>query len=269
MKLVKVLWLTVGTGDSPHPRPLPQGEGGDWMHPLVRRDRAKWLRRALTVIAISAAVAAVAACRGGGSAPKGTVTIPTIIPTTPARNCQNSIYPETAPQFGDNASVAYKVMDVPVSADKTVKLKYFDRVEGTGAAPAADSVLQVNYTGWLNKDCIFDSSFITGAPVDLSITQLIRGWSQGLGSMKVGGKRRLEIPPELAYGPVGIPPVIPGNATLIFEVELVGLLTPPEATATVSAIITATTEAFNATATAQAATATARATPVTVTPTPK
>ena len=257
MKLVHLSRLTGGTEDTPHPYPLPQGE------------RGRWLRRALTVIAISAAVAAVAACRGGGAAPRGTVAIPTIIPTVPARNCQNSIYPATAPQFGDNATVAYTAMDVPVSADKTVKLKYFDHAEGTGPAPAADSVLQVNYTGWLNKDCIFDSSFIDGAPAELSINQLIQGWSKGIASMKVGGKRRLEIPPELAYGPVGIPPIIPGNATLIFEVELVGLLTPPEATATISAIITATTEARNSTATAQAATATARATPVTVTPTPK
>lgn len=244
--------------------PISRPNGG-----TVRPARVKWLRRALTVIAIAGAVAAVAACRGGGAAPKGTVAIPTIIPTTPARNCQNSIYPEIAPQFGDNASVAYKEIEVPVGADRIAKLKYFDHVEGTGATPAADSVLQVNYTGWLNKDCIFDSSFIDGAPAELSITQLIPGWSKGLGTMKVGGKRRLEIPPALAYGPVGIPPVIPGNATLIFEVELAGLLTPVEATATVSVIITATTEAMNSTATAEAATATARATPVTVTPTPK
>ncbi|MSQ07938.1 MAG: hypothetical protein EXR57_00690 [Dehalococcoidia bacterium] len=256
MKLAHIFRLTSSTGQ----------RTGDARH---HRAGAKWLRRAFTVIAISAALAVVAACRGGGAAPKGTVTIPTIIPTVPARHCQNSYYPETAPQFGDNASFAYKTMDVPGSAGRIAKLKYFDHAEGAGSTPAADSVLLVNYTGWLTRACIFDSSFIGGEPAELSITKLIPGWSAGLGTMKVGGKRRLEIPPDLAYGTIGIPPVIPGNSTLIFEVELVGLLTPLDATATVSALITATTQSLNATATAQAATATARATPVTVTPAPK
>jgi peptidylprolyl isomerase len=217
-------------------------------------------------MALTGAIAALAACRGGGANP-GTVTIPVIKPTTPPEVCLNDEYPAEAPQFGDNTSVPYTTVDVPAPAGGTAQLKYFDREVGTGPAPALDSVVQVHYTGWLPGECIFDHSRGDPEPAQFTLSQVITGWSEGIRTMKVGGKRRLEIPPELAYGPVGVPPVIGPNATLIFEVELVGLLTPPEATATTSVILTATAQIVDATATARAVTATAQATPATATAT--
>ena len=217
--------------------------------------------RVALVLAASAAVAAVA-CRGGGSNP-GAVTIPVIKPTVQASVCQNAGYPGDAPQFGDNASFAY--------TETASKLRYFDHVAGTGATPATDSVVQVRYTGWLNANCIFDTTYVEGGgePAQFSLTGVIPGWREGIGTMKVSGKRRLEIPSGLAYGPVGFPPVIPPDATLTFEVELLGVLTLPEAEATASVIRTATATVRDATATARAATATAKATPGLATATPQ
>jgi hypothetical protein len=214
-------------------------------------------------------MAALAACRGGGAAPRGTVTIPVIVPTVPSRVCQNTGYPADAPQFGDNASFAYREVAVPLGRGASGTLRYFDHIEGAGPSPAADAVVQVNYTGWLNKDCIFDTTYTDGEAVQFPLNGVIPGWRDGIATMKVGGKRRLEIPPELAYGPVGVPPVIPPNTTLIFEVELLGTLTPPEATATMSVEATATATVREATATARAATATAQAAPGTPASTPE
>jgi len=218
------------------------------------------------VIAIAGALAAVAACRGGGAAPKGTVTIPVITPTHSVRFCQNEGYPAEAPQFGDNATIAYQSKDVPFGGGVAI-LRYFDHVTGTGSAPVSDSILQVRYTGWLNADCIFDTSYssVEAEPVEFPLSGVITGWEEGMKDMKAGGKRRIEVPPALAYGNIGFPPVIPANATLIFELELTGVLSPADATATVTIIRTATATVRDATATAIAATVTAQATPVTPT----
>jgi hypothetical protein len=102
-------------------------------------------------------------------------------------------------------------------------LVYVDEVVGTGASPAATDVVTVHYTGWLTDGTKFDSSVDRGEPASFGLNQVIPGWTEGLQSMKVGGKRRLVIPSELAYGPSGRPPVIPGGAVLVFDVELLGI----------------------------------------------
>jgi peptidylprolyl isomerase len=102
-------------------------------------------------------------------------------------------------------------------------LSYKDTKEGKGKSPKKGDTVVVNYTGWLQKNGKkFDSSLDRGEPFSFKIGegQVIPGWDEGVMTMKVGGKRRLIIPPELAYGSRGAPGAIPGNATLIFEVEL-------------------------------------------------
>lgn len=104
----------------------------------------------------------------------------------------------------------------------TSGLKYYDFQVGTGAAPQKGQQVTVHYTGWLLEGGKFDSSLDRGEPFRFAIGmgQVIPGWDEGVLSMKVGGKRQLVIPAELGYGAQGAGGVIPPNATLIFEVEL-------------------------------------------------
>lgn len=105
-------------------------------------------------------------------------------------------------------------------------LMYFDMVEGTGAQPSGPAAqVTVHYTGWLTDGTKFDSSVDRGQPATFPLGGVIRGWTEGVGSMKVGGKRKLLIPSSLAYGDQGRPS-IPGKATLIFDVELLNVIEP-------------------------------------------
>lgn len=114
-------------------------------------------------------------------------------------------------------------MDTTLSASG---LKYEDDRVGTGATPSSGQTCVMHYTGWLweneAKGAKFDSSVDRGRPFSfkLGVGQVIRGWDEGVASMKVGGKRQLLIPPDLGYGARGAGGVIPPNATLLFEVEL-------------------------------------------------
>ena len=104
-------------------------------------------------------------------------------------------------------------------------LESVDLLVGTGAEAKAGQTVEVHYTGTLTNGSKFDSSLDRGSPFQFAIGQrrVIAGWDEGVASMKVGGKRTLIIPPELGYGARGAGGVIPPNATLIFDVELLGV----------------------------------------------
>jgi FKBP-type peptidyl-prolyl cis-trans isomerase FkpA len=122
--------------------------------------------------------------------------------------------------FGHAVAAEAQVIEMPDG------LKYTDNKIGDGAAATAGSKVSVHYTGWLSKDgakgAKFDSSLDRGQPFDFTLGahQVIAGWDEGVAGMKVGGDRTLVIPPELGYGARGAGGVIPPNATLIFDVQL-------------------------------------------------
>ena len=105
-------------------------------------------------------------------------------------------------------------------------LKYEDLVEGNGETAVAGQKVSVHYTGWLTDGTKFDSSLDRNSPFSFSLGagHVIGGWDEGVQGMQVGGKRKLTIPPQLGYGPAGAGGVIPPNATLVFEVELLEIL---------------------------------------------
>ncbi len=100
-----------------------------------------------------------------------------------------------------------------------------DIVVGTGAEAVPGKLITVNYSGAFTDGKVFDSSYNRGVPFEFTLGagQVIAGWDKGFDGMKIGGKRRLIIPAAFGYGPGGVPGVIPPNATLVFEVELLGV----------------------------------------------
>src|ERR1700744_4423201 len=124
------------------------------------------------------------------------------------------------------ASTTAKAQQTMTTADG---LKIIDTQPGTGASPQTGQICVMHYTGWLYENGVkgkkFDSSVDRGQPFEfkIGVGQVIRGWDEGVATMKVGGKRTLIIPPELGYGARGAGGVIPPNATLMFDVELLGV----------------------------------------------
>jgi FKBP-type peptidyl-prolyl cis-trans isomerase FkpA len=102
-------------------------------------------------------------------------------------------------------------------------LVYKTLTPGSGPSPAATDKVKVNYEGRLTNGTVFDSSYKRGQPAEFALNQVVKCWTEGVQKMKVGEKARLVCPSEIAYGDHGHPPTIPGGATLVFEVELLGI----------------------------------------------
>ena len=206
-------------------------------------------------VALSGVLAAVAiaGCRGGGANPSaGDIVIPLVEPTVSDRVCRNPEYPADAPQFDEvGADAAW--MTSPSGLRQVVL------TEGDGVSPEIDWRVTVKYTGWLEDGCIFGTTYIEQGEVRFFLSAVITGWREAMLEMQVGERRRLSIPPDLGYGGSGRPPVIPGNAELIFDVTLVNAVPLADANSTATAVseaaaatITAISEFVDETFTAEA-----------------
>jgi peptidylprolyl isomerase len=153
----------------------------------------------------------------GSNRPQAGTTIPTATP---------SPSPSVSPVAGADDFNAGKGLPVVTLPDG---LKYIDIVAGTGAKPKKGDSITVHYTGWLSTGKKFDSSRDRGTPATFKIGTgaVIPGWDEAVITMKVGGKRKLILPPALGYGAAGQPPVIPANSTLVFVVELLNAAPTP------------------------------------------
>lgn len=160
------------------------------------------------------AVAALAGCQQTGSSSSSSSSTSTGATATPS-TAQPAPQPGTAP--GEQTSA--KEVSLPSG------LHYQDLVVGDGALAESGSQVAVHYTGWLTDGTQFDSSRNSGQPLQFQIGagSMIRGMEDGVRGMRVGGKRKLRIPPDLAYGSSGMGGVIPPDATLIFDVELLNV----------------------------------------------
>jgi FKBP-type peptidyl-prolyl cis-trans isomerase len=134
--------------------------------------------------------------------------------------CGDKAERDGVPQSGFSAALG---VDTAAMTKTPSGLRYQDLAPGQGETAAAGKTVVVHYTGWLPNGEKFDSSRDRNQTFDFSLGagQVIAGWDEGVAGMKVGGKRKLVIPPDLGYGTAGAPPDIPPGATLVFEVELV------------------------------------------------
>jgi FKBP-type peptidyl-prolyl cis-trans isomerase FkpA len=191
-----------------------------WLRAEARRRRNRWIMSGVTVVVVGVLVALLVTHWPSASGANKT-----------ASNGQCAATP-TAP-VGPVPAQTPDATPPPVSATPVngqQGLQYIDVTVGCGTAAQSGDTVTVKYTGWLQASGkMFDSSLLHGgtfqipSALDSSSPQVIQGWNIGLDGMKVGGTRRLIIPPALGYGASGSPPTIPANATLIFDVTLVSI----------------------------------------------
>src|SRR5215469_18450086 len=134
---------------------------------------------------------------------------------------------KTTPVRVPNTNAPTKVTGDGVKTDSG--LQYWDIKVGTGAVANDGDHVKVHYTGWFTDGKKFDSSVDARQPYSFTLGKgdVIKGWDEGIKGMKVGGKRQLRIPPELAYGEAGFKKIVPPNATLIFDVQLLAVTPAP------------------------------------------
>lgn len=133
-------------------------------------------------------------------------------------NCSKS--GSSGPDAAASGAYLERAASEPGAVKTSSGLIFRELSAGSGASPAATDVVKVNYRGTLTDGTEFDSSYKRNEPIEFPLNQVIPCWTEGVQRMKVGGKARLVCPSGIAYGDAGRPPVIPGGATLVFEIEL-------------------------------------------------
>jgi FKBP-type peptidyl-prolyl cis-trans isomerase len=172
-----------------------------------------------SAVAAAALAVAVAGCGGGDSAEPTVRPSPTRISLSITVTSGATPTADARPTEAGSGAI---VLENPTTTASG--LQYVDTVVGAGAQPGPTSQVTVHYTGKLAANGrVFDSSVERGQPASFRMNGVIPGFSEGLSTMKVGGKRTIYIPAALGYGAAGYPPVIPPNADLVFEVELLAV----------------------------------------------
>jgi FKBP-type peptidyl-prolyl cis-trans isomerase FkpA len=143
--------------------------------------------------------------------------------STPDAKGPEAKAPETQPPAASGQAYLDKAAAEPGAVKTASGLVYRELRAGTGASPTASDTVKVNYRGTLVDGTEFDSSYKRNEPISFPLNGVIPCWTEGVQKMKVGGKSQLVCPSSIAYEDRGSPPVIPGGATLIFEVELLGI----------------------------------------------
>ena len=173
-----------------------------------------WISAAVVSAAALLLLALAFASGGATPAPAAPTAAPAAVPQS---NAPAAPVAPLAPAAPAAPGVAGEEVVLPSG------LRYIDRIVGSGPSPNPGGSVVVHYDGFLEDGAKFDSSRDRGQPAQFSLNQVIPGFSEGLKTMKVGGKRTLFIPSKLGYGAAGSPPVIPANANLRFELELVAV----------------------------------------------
>lgn len=188
----------------------------------------------MSAVRIATAIGLVGLALGGceqkpAGAPSGQAPPPantnTAPPATPPGEAAPAAGEAPSPAASEETPVPKPPAEVPLPAPMTTAsgLVIEELVVGTGRVCEPGATVTVHYKGTLTNGTKFDSSYDRDTPATFPLANLIKGWQEGIPGMKVGGKRKLTVPYQLAYGEEGRPPTIPPRSTLVFEIELLGI----------------------------------------------